>query len=66
VDDDIVNIEVRAIAGATYGLVASYSPDAAIPQVSQGITVPTVASGRYLASFPYAGPPYDGFDTPAS
>jgi hypothetical protein len=25
-----------------------------------------VASGRYLASFPYAGSPYDGFDTPPS
>jgi Domain of unknown function (DUF4331) len=66
IDDDIVNIELRAIAGATYGLVATYTPDGAIPAVSQGITVPTVASGRYLASFPYAGPPYDGFDTPLS
>ncbi len=60
--DDIVNIEVRAIAGATYGLVASYTPDTAIPVVSQGVTP---APDRYLSAFPYVGTPYDGFHTPA-
>ena len=61
--DDIVNIEVRAIAGATYPLVApGYTPDAAASVVSQGVNP---LPGRYLATFPYVGTPYDGFHTPA-
>jgi hypothetical protein len=60
--DDVVNIEVRAIAGATYPLVASYTPDAAASIVSQGVNP---LPGRYLATFPYVGTPYDGFHTPA-
>jgi len=67
IDDDIVAIELQAIAGATYKLVApGYTVDAAVPLVNQGIAVPTVAGGRYLATFPYAGTPYDGYHVPAA
>jgi hypothetical protein len=70
VSDDIVAIELRAIAGATIPLVdKSYTPDAAAGaleqwQASQHSTVP--GSNRYLSSFPYLGTPLDGFDVPAS
>ena len=61
--DDVVNIEVRAIAGRTYPLVdPSYTPDGAASAVTQGVTP---APGRYLSVFPYVGTPYDGYDTPA-
>ena len=62
--DDVVSIELRAIAGATYPLVdSSYTPDAAASQLNMGITV---ASNRYQKPFPYLGPPHDGYDTPAA
>jgi hypothetical protein len=64
VTDDVVTIELRAIAGATYPLVApSYKPDGAASLVTQGLTP---ASTRYQATFPYVGDPYDGYDVPAS
>jgi Domain of unknown function (DUF4331) len=68
VSDDVVAIELRAIAGATYGLVnKSYTPDAAagvIEQwaVSQHSTIP--GPNRYLSTFPYLGTPLDGYDVP--
>ncbi len=70
--DDIVAIELQAIAGATYpfvdpnhGTSAAFHPDAAVPAVSQGIPVPSTGAGdRYLPAFPYVGSPYDGYDTP--
>jgi hypothetical protein len=62
--DDVVSIELRAIAGVTYALVnKSYTPDAAAGKLTEGLTP---ASGRYQSSFPYLGPPLDGFDTPSS
>jgi hypothetical protein len=67
--DDIVAIELRAIAGATYPLVnKSYTPDGAASLLTQGIpTPPTDGNGtRYKTTFPYAGAPHDGYDTPAS
>ncbi len=64
VRDDIVAIELRAIAGATYPLVnPSYTPDAAASLLTQGVTP---AATRYLPGFPYVGTPYDGYDTPSS
>jgi hypothetical protein len=64
VADDVVTIELRAIAGVTYPLVdKSYSPDAAAGLITQGLTP---AASRYLPSFPYVGEPYDGYDTPSS
>jgi len=66
--------EDEAIAGATYpyvdpnrGTPAAFHPDAAVPDVSQGIpTPPTGPEDRYLPAFPYVGSPYDGYDTPSS
>jgi hypothetical protein len=66
--DDIVAIELRAIAGVTYPLVnRSYVPDAAAGLLTQGIPVPPTdgAGSRYMTVFPYVGTPYDGYDTPA-
>jgi Domain of unknown function (DUF4331) len=64
VADDVVTIELRAIAGVTYPLVdKSYSADAAAGLITQGLTP---AASRYLPSFPYVGEPYDGYDTPSS
>jgi hypothetical protein len=64
VADDVVTIELRAIAGVTYPLVdKSYKPDAAASLITQGLTP---APGRYLPAFPYVGDPYDGYDTPSS
>jgi hypothetical protein len=64
VADDVVTIELRAIAGVTYPLVdSSYKPDAAASLITQGLTP---ASDRYLPTFPYVGLPYDGYDTPSS
>jgi hypothetical protein len=63
--DDAVTIELRAVAGATYKLVApSYTPDGAASLVSENLD-PTTVPNRYQQTFPYLGPPHDGFDTPA-
>jgi hypothetical protein len=65
--DDIVAIELRAIAGATIPLVdASFTPDGAASALTQWKNGEPIAAGRYLDHFPYVGTPYDGFDTPAS
>jgi hypothetical protein len=62
--DDVVSIELKAIAGATIPLVApTFTPDAAVGAVSSYLT-PGV--DRYQATFPYLGQPHDGFDTPSS
>ena len=59
--DDIVNVELRAIAGLTIPLVdPSYTPDAAASQVTQGLTP---GADRYQATFPYLGTPHDGYST---
>jgi hypothetical protein len=63
--DDVVSIELRAIAGATYPLVdSSYTPDSAASLVTDGLTAASVPAG-FLSSFPYLGVPYSGFDTPS-
>ncbi len=62
--DDVTSIELKAVAGATYPLVApTYTPDAAVAAVSSYITP---SSSRYESTFPYVGTPYDGYDTPSS
>jgi hypothetical protein len=59
--DDVVTIELRAIAGVTYPLVnPSYTPDAAASAVTDGLTS---ASTSYLSQFPYLGTPQSGFVT---
>ncbi len=63
VTDDVVTIELQAIAGATIPLVdKSYTPDKAIADVSDG---DTGAGLTFLPSFPYLGTPYSGYNTPA-
>ncbi len=60
VRDDVVTIELRAIAGVTYPLVAKYTPDGAAAAVQDGTSpVPTPDA------FPYLGTPHDGFTTAA-
>ena len=57
--DDVVTIELRAIAGVTYPLVATYTPDGAAALVTDG----SIADGppTYLTSFPYLGVPHGGY-----
>ncbi|MBV8479512.1 MAG: DUF4331 domain-containing protein [Actinobacteria bacterium] len=62
--DDVTTIELKAVAGATYPLVApSFTPDAAVAAVSEYITP---SASRYQSTFPYLGTPHDGYDTPSS
>jgi hypothetical protein len=65
VQDDTVAVELRAVAGATYPLVApSYKPDGAASIITDG-TTPSSVNAPYLSSFPYLGTPYNGFDVPS-
>ena len=58
--DDIVAIELRAIAGATLPLVMpSYKPDDAAVALKDG-TTPSPTS-PFLPNFPYVGTPYEGY-----
>jgi hypothetical protein len=62
--DDVVSIELKAVAGATIPLVdPSYTVDSAVGAVSSYLTP---GADRYQATFPYLGAPHDGFDTPSS
>ena len=62
--DDVVTIELRAIAGLTVPLVdPKYKPDAAASAVTDGLTGSSVKNGP-LPHFPYMGVPYDGFHNP--
>jgi hypothetical protein len=63
VQDDVVTIELRAIAGVTYPLVnSSYTPDAAAGVVTDGLT-PADLNLPFLNSFPYLGTPQGGYQT---
>ena len=63
VADDVVTIELRAIAGVTYPLVnPKFTPDAAASAVTEDLQP---KASRYQAAFPYLGTPHDGFDTPS-
>ena len=70
--DDVVTIELKAIAGATYPLIdPTYTPDAAVGIVDQGLTSsPTDQAARatenYLPTFPYLGHPHSGYEVPAA
>ena len=70
--DDVVTIELRALAGAVLGLVdKGFSADGPAGAIHQGLTTgptDTAAMGteNYLSTFPYLGVPHSGFDTPAS
>ena len=63
--DDIVTVELRAVAGLTYALVDNtFTPDAAASQVTDGLTNTSVKA-PYLSTFPYLGVPYSGFYNPS-
>ena len=62
--DDIVTIELRALAGVTYPLVdSSYTPDAAASKVTDGAPSWGI---NLLPCFPYMPEPYSGYYTPSS
>jgi len=57
--DDVVTVELRAIAGLTYPLIdKTFQPDAATSAVQQGVGP---GANRYLTTFPYLGTPHDGY-----
>ncbi len=61
INDDVVTIELRAIAGATIPLVdKSYEPDGAVGVVSDGTSNTNAAVTR---KFPYLGLPGGGYQT---
>ena len=63
--DDVVSIELRAIAGVTYKLIdPSYTVDAAAGELTDGLT-PADLGVPYLGHFPYLGVPYDGYHHPS-
>jgi Domain of unknown function (DUF4331) len=63
--DDVVTIELRALAGLTYPLVdPGYTPDGAASEVTDGLTDASVRT-PYLTGFPYLGVAHDGFFTPS-
>jgi Domain of unknown function (DUF4331) len=65
VTDDVVAIELRAIAGVTYPLIdKKFTPDAAAGKLTDGLT-PASVSAPSLGQFPYLGVPYSGFDNPS-
>ncbi len=59
--DDVVAIELKAIAGATIPLVdPTFTPDGAAAKLTDGTTN---TNSPYLANFPYLGTPAGGFQT---
>jgi hypothetical protein len=61
--DDVVAIELRAIAGATIPLVdPSFTPDGAASQLTDG-TGAGDNSAPFTDSFPYLGTPHSGFNS---
>jgi Domain of unknown function (DUF4331) len=65
VTDDVVTIELRALAGVVYPLIdPAYVVDAVVPDVTDGLTNAGVTN-QPLAVFPYLGVPYDGYDNPS-
>lgn len=59
--DDVVAIELRAVAGAVYPLIdPAFTPDAVVGALQDG-TAPDPAA-PHLSSFPYMPTPYQGYD----
>jgi hypothetical protein len=62
--DDVVTIELRAVAGAVLPRVdPTFTPDGAASAIEDG-TFPPVR--QFLDDFPYIGTPYSGFNVPAA
>jgi hypothetical protein len=65
ITDDVVAIELRAVAGVVYPLIdKTFTPDAAASKLTDGLT-PASVSAPPLSQFPYLGVPYSGFDNPS-
>ncbi len=63
--DDVVTIELRAVAGATYPLVdPTFTPDGAVSAIEDGTF--NNPGRTFLDAFPYIGTPYSGYDVPAA
>ena len=63
--DNVVAIELRAIAGVTYPLIDSkFKPDPAAGLLTDGLTAASVSASP-LGQFPYLGVPYSGYNTPS-
>lgn len=63
VTDDVVTIELRAVAGATYPLVdPTFTPDGAVSAIEDGTF--NNPGRQFLNRFPYLGIPYSGYDVP--
>ena len=61
--DDVVTIELRAVAGLTIPLVdPSFTPDGATSAIQDGSFNPS--ERITLPSFPYVGPPHSGYRVP--
>jgi len=59
--DDVVSIELQAIAGVTYPLVnKGYTADGAASKVTDGAG--PSSTSPFLGSFPYVGTPYEGYN----
>jgi hypothetical protein len=70
--DDVVSIELKAVAGALLGDVVKFTPDGAAGLLFDvGSTEPTTVASlssaglSYPSSFPYLGDPWDGYDNPS-
>ena len=62
--DDVVTIAIRAVAGVTYPLIdPAYAPDGAAGEVTQGVTP---NASQYLSTFPYVGTPHGGYEFPSA
>ena len=65
VADNVVAIELRAIAGVTYPLIdKNFKPDAAAGLLTDGLTAASVSASP-LGQFPYLGLPYSGYNEPS-
>jgi hypothetical protein len=66
VRDDVVTIELRALAGLTYQLIDShYKPDAAAGEISDFVPDPPAIGSPPTSTFPYLGIPYSGYNHPS-
>jgi hypothetical protein len=66
VADNVVAIELRAIAGLTIPLVdPTFTPDGAAGLLTDGNS-PASLDIPYLSTFPYLGIPHSGYETPAA
>ena len=64
VEDDVVSVSLRAIAGLTLALAdKKFTPDAAAAPVTDGLAAEDVKAG-FLKSFPFLGIPLDGSNNP--